>query len=52
MAIVLDEGGGRIMSSDKTHGRGMILAFVAAFATLLPGAPRVRAREGYRAPKG
>jgi Ca-activated chloride channel family protein len=29
------------MSSDKTHGRGMILAFVAAFAVLLPGAPRV-----------
>ena len=29
------------MSSDKTHGRGMILAFVAAFAVLLPGAPRL-----------
>src|SRR5215218_4252518 len=29
------------MSSDKTHGRGMSLAFVAAFAVLLPGAPRV-----------
>ena len=29
------------MSSDKTHGRGMSLAFVAAFAVLLPGALRV-----------
>jgi von Willebrand factor type A domain len=29
------------MSSDKTHGRGMCLAFVAAFAAILPGAPRL-----------